>query len=70
MSKLNGNATVTPSPTPGTLLSAQSGKFRGYALVRDANGKPLIDDPHSCPKQIKDLLTDDEYFDIYHIKRI
>lgn len=50
-------------------IGAQKGKFKGYALVRDANGVPRIDDPTNLPQQIKDLLTDDEYFNIYHVNR-
>ena len=48
---------------------ATPAKFKGYGLVRDRNGKPRIDDPATLPQQIKDQLTDDEYFEIYHTKR-
>ena len=46
-------------------VGAQAGEFKGYALVRDKNGNPRIDDPENLPQQIKDMLTDDEYFEIY-----
>ena len=50
-------------------IGAQPGKFKGFGLVRDKNGKPKIDDPETLPQQIKDMLTDEEYFEIYKTKR-
>jgi hypothetical protein len=46
-------------------LGASDGKWTGYGLVRDKDGNPKIDDPATLPQQIKDMLTDEEYFQIY-----
>ena len=48
-----------------SVAKAQAGKWRGFALVRDKDGNPKIDDPATLPDEIKELLTDDEYFKIY-----
>ena len=50
-------------------LKVGEGKWTGYCLVRDKDGKPKIDDPATLPQQIRDMLTDDEYFEIYGEKR-
>jgi hypothetical protein len=51
-------------------VSAQpAGIWKAYGLVRDAEGNPVIDDPDTLPQQIKDLLTDEEYFTIYNEQR-
>lgn len=49
-----------------TNVKAEDAKFKGYALVRDKNGKPKIDDPYSIPKPIFDMLTEQEKEDLYH----
>lgn len=33
------------------------GKVKGYILVRDANGKPKIDDLNNIPEPIWNMLT-------------
>ena len=50
-------------------IGAQRSGFKGYALIRDKDGNPRIDDPETLPQQIKDMLTDEEYFKIYGHKR-
>lgn len=35
-------------------------KIKAYALVRDCNGVPRIDDPHNLPEEIKIGITDDD----------
>lgn len=50
-------------------LGAQKAKWRGYGLVRDADGSPVIDDPENLHPEIKKLLTDEEYFKIYNEQR-
>jgi hypothetical protein len=52
-----------------SVLKVDSGKWKGYALVRDANGVPKVDDPATLPEQIKEMLTDEEYFSIYKHSR-
>lgn len=47
-------------------VKALSGKMVAYALVRDKNGKPKIDDPANLPYEIFVALTDEEIEDIYH----
>ena len=37
--------------------SSQVGKMKGYALVRDKDGRPKIDDIHNIPGPIWDMLT-------------
>jgi hypothetical protein len=49
-----------------TTVAASFGKFIGYILVRDKDGKPKIDDPMNLPKQLFDMLTDSEKEEIYH----
>ncbi len=47
-------------------VRASSSGWKGYGLVRDGDGKPVIDgDPYLLPQEIKDLLTDQEYLDIF-----
>lgn len=46
--------------------TANSSKFKGYALVRDKHGKPKIDDPMNLPKPIFDMLTEEEKKEIYN----
>lgn len=41
-------------------VKAKTGKATAYALIRDKNGKPKIDDIENCPKEILDALTKDE----------
>lgn len=41
-------------------VTAQKVKLKGFALIRDKNGKPKIDDYENCPKEIKAMLTDEE----------
>lgn len=43
---------------------ANPGKIEMFALIRDANGKPKIDDPTNIPKPIWDLLTTEEQEEI------
>ena len=50
-------------------VGAQLGKFKGFGLVRDKDGKPKIDNPATLPQQLKDMLTDAEYLKIYGQKR-
>ena len=50
-------------------VGAQPGGFKGFALVRDKDGNPKIDNPETLPQQIKDMLTDEEYLTIYKTKR-
>jgi hypothetical protein len=45
-------------------LTPTLGKVKVYALVRDKNGKPKIDDPENIPAEIWDALTDDEKLEI------
>lgn len=42
------------------------GRFKGYVLIRDKNGKPKIDDPMKIPQEIFDMLTLEEREEIYH----
>ena len=39
---------------------AQKVKIKGYGLVRDKDGRPLIDDYNKCPEELKALLTTEE----------
>ena len=39
---------------------AQKIILKGFALIRDKNGKPKIDDYKSCPDEIKAMLTKEE----------
>ncbi len=41
-------------------------KIKGYILVRDKDGKPLIDSPETLPQQLFNLLTEQEKEEIYH----
>jgi hypothetical protein len=41
-------------------VTAQKTELKGYALIRDKNGKPKIDDYENCPEAIKLMLTDEE----------
>ena len=41
-------------------VNASPGKFTGFALVRDKDGKPKIDDYENCPEEIKAMLTPQE----------
>ena len=51
-------------------VMASSHGWKGYGLVRDADGKPVIDgDPYLLAQEIKDLLTDQEYLDIFKTVR-
>jgi hypothetical protein len=47
-------------------VKASTSKMQGYALVRDHQGKPKIDDPMNLPKPIFDMLTEEEKEEIYH----
>ena len=40
------------------------GKWTGYALVRDKDGRPKFDDLNNIPQQIWDMLTEDEQQEI------
>ena len=48
---------------------AQSSGWKAYGLVRDADGNPIIDDPENLHPEIKKLLTDEEYFNLYRKPR-
>ena len=50
-------------------IGAQDGEWKAYGLVRDKDGKPRIDDPDTLPQEVRDMLTDDEYFEIYQEAR-
>lgn len=39
-------------------LSMPAGKFKGFALVRDKDGNPKVDDPDNLPPEIYNALTD------------
>jgi len=41
-------------------MKPQTAKFKGFALIRDKNGKPKIDDYKNCPQEIKNMLTKTE----------
>ena len=41
-------------------VTSQPGKFKGFVLIRDKDGKPKIDDYKNCPDEIKALLTQKE----------
>lgn len=41
-------------------VKSATGKMKGYALVRDAQGKPKIDNIDTCPQEILDMLTKEE----------
>lgn len=45
-------------------IGASPGKVTLYGLVRDANGKPLIDDVLTVHPEIVKLLTDSERADL------
>lgn len=38
-------------------VAAKKPVLKGFALVRDKDGKPKIDDYKNCPDEIKALLT-------------
>jgi len=40
---------------------AAHGKFKGYALVRDKDGHPKVDDLNSLPNEIKQQLTQEDW---------
>lgn len=39
---------------------ATPGRFRGFALVRDKDGKPKIDNYSTLPVEIFNMLSEDE----------
>jgi hypothetical protein len=39
-------------------VGAMAGKYKGYGLVRDINGRVKMDDPASCPDVVWNQLTD------------
>ena len=41
-------------------MKTERSKFKGFALIRDKNGKPKIDDYKNCPQEIKAMLTKTE----------
>jgi len=41
-------------------IKATPQKFKGFALIRDKNGNPKIDDYKNCPDEIKQQLTKTE----------
>jgi len=45
-------------------VNAKPFEFKGFALVRDKNGKPKIDDYKNCPDEIKAMLTNQEREDL------
>ena len=46
--------------SPSLSIGAKKGKVKGYALIRDKEGKPKIDDVKNCPPELWALLTDIE----------
>ena len=42
------------------MSSANKPKMKGYALIRDKNGRPKIDDINHIPKEIWEILTDED----------
>lgn len=49
--------------------TAKTGTMKGYAIVRDKDGRPKFDNPHNIPKQILDVLTDDDKAYIEELKK-
>lgn len=45
-------------------VGAKRGKTKAYGLVRDKDGRPVIDNIHGIPKGFWDLLTEAEKADI------
>ena len=39
---------------------ARSAKIKAFGLVRDKDGRPLVDDPKSLPREIIDQLSDED----------
>jgi hypothetical protein len=48
-----------------TDVKSTSGKFKAFALVRDKDGKPKIDDPATLPAELFKALTAKEVKEIY-----
>jgi len=48
------------------VIQAPPGKFKAFALVRDKDGKPKIDDPKNCPPEILEMLTDEEKEELFN----
>lgn len=42
------------------------GKFKAFVLVRDAQGKPKVDDPQNLPPEILAALTEEEKQEIFN----
>lgn len=45
-------------------MNAPQGKIKAYALIRDADGKPVIDNIHGIPIGLWQLLTFEERIEI------
>lgn len=43
-----------------TDIAIPTPQIRAFALVRDANGRPKIDDPANCAPEILAMLTPEE----------
>lgn len=41
-------------------MKSNTGKVKAYALIRDKNGKPRIDNIYGIPQGIWNLLTNEE----------
>lgn len=44
---------------------AAGGKFEGYVMVYDKNGKPKVDCPHVLPLPLMQLLTEAEKEELF-----
>ena len=49
-------------------LKTQPGKFKGYGLVRDENGRPVFDDASNIPGPLWDMLTEAEQEEIINVR--
>lgn len=49
-------------------LKTLPGRFKGYGLVRDENGKPIFDDINHIPDPIWNMLTVKEQEEINSVR--
>ena len=49
-------------------LKTLPGRFKGYGLVRDENGKPVFDDINHIPDPIWNMLTEKEQEEIINVR--
>lgn len=50
------------------VTESRPGRMTAFGLVRDANGKPKIDDIFNIPEPIWNLLTEDEQQEIENVR--